>query len=60
MITAVPQLFESKSSVYANIDANFADLETAEAIPGRRYYTGSRGRPYSSGSRSAHRGMHRG
>ncbi|KAK4002080.1 hypothetical protein OUZ56_003933 [Daphnia magna] len=58
-ITAAPQLFEAKPSIYANIGANIADLETAEAIPGRRYYTGSRSRS-SYGSRSYHRTMHRG
>lgn len=55
---AAPQNFEANPSIYANIanvHANIADLDTAEAIPGRRYYTGSRTRSRTSG-----RGMPRG
>jgi hypothetical protein len=58
VIIAAPQNYEANPSIYANIanvHANIADLDTAEAIPGRRYYTGSRTRSRMSG-----RGMHRG
>ena len=56
---AAPQNLKAMPSIQsniANIHGNVADLDTAEAIPGRRYYTGSR----TSSSRTSHRGMHRG